>query len=346
MGPFGCGGALMAVGKKGIAFILIAIVFVIIISIIVFTKTEFGMASSQEAIESRITTMDTFLDDFYTDVNRASLISGYRAFIAMEEFLTDPGNAGIAGVTTIEGFYIDPSITFIEVFMNGTIGGETSSLMNNASFRDYQYRVNLLTDIMGLDFNATVTDAIMNQSDPWSVNVHLRFNINLVDQRGLASWKLNKTVTTNIPLTDLKDPIYTVNTGLPVTVRPFPYDEFIDDTGDANDTSNFQVYFDDTYFISSNRSPSFVMRFSNDLRPSPYGIESLINMEDLFAKDSDLVKGNLSIVDFMYFSDDKYNATSCSFEGTPGIPSWVKLDNESVIYPYSELATELEHSSC
>lgn len=288
--------------------------------------------------------MNHFLRDFYHDADRAAYISGYRTFIAMEEFLTDPGHGDISGVTQ-KGFFINPSKVFIEAFMNGTIAGMPVGIMENASFKNYQARVNNITEKIDIIFNATVTHASMEHQNSWSVDVTLHFSVRLRDKRGLASWNTTKTLVTTIPIVDLKDPLYTVNTGLPVTVRTYPYDEFINDTGDQNHTYWLKEFLDETYFISSNRSPSFVMRFSNNLSPSEFGIESMVNILDLKQKGLSIVE-NASIVDFLYFNESDGTAHNCSFEGHPALPAWLKLDNESLEYPYDELGTEIESGMC
>jgi len=336
--------AMKIFNKKGIAFILIAIVLVSIISIVFFTQTGINRRDKQDAIKIRIRTMDDFLHDFYRDADRAAFISGYRAFIAMEDYLVDPDHSDIPGITN-GGFFIDPSNTYIELFMNGTIDGENISIMGNASFRDYQRKVNILSRRIDIEFNASVFNATMEHKDPWSVNVIMDFEILLNDMRGLAMWNFTKEITTNIPIVDLKDPLYTVNTGLPVTVRVYPYDEFINDTDNENDTTYFKEFLDENYFINSTRAPSFVQRFSNNLSPSIYGIESMVNINDLIQKEIDHYN-NRSIVDFIYFNGSDGTAHNCSFDGFPTIPAWVKLDNNSLHYPYWELRTEINSSSC
>jgi len=334
----------MKLAKKGVAFTIIAVVFITILAVIFFTHTKYSARDKQEAIETRISTMNDFIQDFYNDADRACFISGYRAFIAMEDFLADSSNQNVSGVTD-KGFFINPSKTFIEAFMNGTIGGQPSELMENASFKNYIVRVNTISEKIDIFFNSSVVNASMDQHDPWSVDITLDFKIFLNDTKGLATWNITKSMVTNIPIIDLKDPIYTVNTGLPVTVKKFPYKKFIGVYSGINNTANFSLFLNETYFIASNRSPSFVMRFSNDLSPSPYGIESMVNIPDLINKQPDAYDGNRSIVDFIYFGTEDNTADNCSFGGTPKIPEWVKLDNQSLIYPYEEL-TNLNSTIC
>lgn len=346
MGAFDCPDEAveMKIGRKAFAFTIIAVIFITILGILFFTQTRYSQRDKQDAIETRISTMDDFLKDFFYDSNRAAYISGYRAFIAMESYLTDPSNRDIPGVTS-RGFFINPSKTFIEVFMNGTMGGEQILIMDNASFQSYHVKVNNISKKIDIIFNATVIRATMTQKDPWSVDVAIDFHIMLNDSKGLASWNLTKRVVTSIPILELKDPLYSVNTGLPVTIKKYPYDNFVADYGTFNDTTNFTRFLEETYFIHTNRSPSFVMRFSNDLSPSPYGIESMVNIPDIVNKKGEAYFGNRSIVDFIYFNGTEGTAHYCDFEGTPKIPAWVKIDNKSIIYPYHNL-TLLNYTNC
>ena len=43
------------------------------------------------------------------------------------------------------------------------------------------------------------------------------------------------------------------------------------------------------------------MRFAGDFSSSPYGIESMVNVEELF--EQDLFKKNRSVIDYLYFGN-------------------------------------------
>ncbi|RJQ16825.1 hypothetical protein C4573_02050 [Candidatus Woesearchaeota archaeon] len=304
--------------KKGIAFIIVAIVFLAVMSIIHFSGASYNLKDKQSAIEIRMVTMNDFLKDFYGDAERAAYISGYRTFIAMEEHISQDSHA----------FLTDPEATFIECFMNGTIDGNSIDIMENSSFSSYQDRVNAISNTFDVDFSANLTHVAMEHNDPWNVNVTMDFDIFVQDRKGLAKWETQKRIITQIPIIDLKDPLYSVKSGLVVTVKPFSGDFFVNDSSDQNDTSGLYAMFNESYYMASARAPSFVMRFSGNLSNSTYGIESFVNTEDLSKPGfTTYYYENNSIIDYIYFNGSIDTAKYCTFQNLPG---FFKLDNETV----------------
>ena len=321
----------MAITRKGIVYTIIAIVFLAIIAIVFFTEVSYSGREKQESVETRIMTMDDFITDFYADADRAAYISGYRSFIAMEQYVSDPAH----------GFMPKPEETFKELFMNGTIDGQPISLMENASFESYLGRVNTISKKVDIALNLTLINVSLSQHEPWSIDVQMNFSIVLIDKRGLARWNFSTTVTTNIPIYDLKDPLYTVNTGLPVTIQRWNGTEFVHQAGGINDTTNLTYFINETFYINSTRAPSFLMRYSNNLSNSTYGIESMVNIQDISQKGLPL-HSSRSIIDFIYFNGSDNTAQSCNFTGLPG---WIALDNETIVLDWYQ-TSRIPHTNC
>ena len=68
-----------------------------------------------------------------------------------------------------------------------------------------------------------------------------------------------------------------------------------------NDTSILEEHLLESYYINHTDAPSFLMRFKGDFSASPFGIESMVNVEELF--EQGLFKKNRSVIDYLYFGN-------------------------------------------
>jgi hypothetical protein len=155
---------------------------------------------------------------------------------------------------------------------------------------------------------------------------------NLSDRANLARWAATRTVSSDIPIIDLRDPLYSVNTlgKLPVVVRRSNDTVFVNDTGDRNDTTNLQLHLNYSRYINSTLAPNFLMRFENNLSPDKNGIESLVNLQVLADQGVIISENNRSVVDYIYFGDDP-DVQWCSIQNMIFVPDdWFILDTDHV----------------
>ena len=101
-----------------------------------------------------------------------------------------------------------------------------------------------------------------------------------------------------------------------------PYSSFV---SGAN-ISNLSSHLKNSFYIASTNAPSFLDRLEGRIVASDYGIESLVNLDEL-AKQGISVKQK-SVIDYIYFSE-------ASGEGCrvlpSGMPSWFRLDNAHLV---------------
>jgi len=301
-------------GRRGMFFLIIALLFIAVFLTILYATATPTKTEQQESIIGRITTMDDFLKDFHSDVSRATYIAGFHSLIALEQYMNQHGT-----------FLTNASPYFIEAFMNGTVAGDPYDIMENSTFTEYLGRVNQDAAKVGIGLNVTIQDIALSQSTPWSVDVTFTLIINVTDLRGLAQWNYIKPFTTEVPILDLRDPVYSVNTygRLPNTFRISPYNN---DSSlvNGNVTTNLNAEAQNMYYREDPYAPSFLQRLSGNLSgSSKYGIASLVNLDDLNAQGL-LVNTGSSIIDYVYFSGR--NTTNwCPTTGAPK-PSWLKID--------------------
>lgn len=309
MGPHNSRGKGMALNKKSMFFTIIAIA---LISLVVFSFTIYTSYKLRDKVmvtETRIYSMNSFIDDVEKDIERGLYISGFRALMSMEQYITDNGI-----------FLYDINSRFKEAFLNGTINNSQMGLMNESTFINWTQRIKeqaIKLDII-VDFN--INDVIIYQENPWTANIGLNVTLNVKDVKKTASWQRPLYITTNISIQEFEDPLYVINSYGRVTntIIKTTITDFI---GPNNETTNLKIHVNNSYYIESDTAPSFLMRLEGNLSSSVYGIESLVNLEKFQAQEVPI--RSRSVVDYIYFGDQ-----STTNYNIKNMPSWFKLDEE------------------
>ncbi len=312
--------------KKGFTYLVTATILATIIIFVFLSTNRYTFQDKQDIYESRVKLMNDFVTDFNQDVHRATYISSFRALLSLEDYIA----------STSAGFFNNTATAFEEAFFNGTINQTNVTLMNASSFSDYLARVNFLASQIGLRANITVLNITLSQEDPWKITVAVHTKVNISDTKHVASWHFEKTYTTQVPIFDLRDPLYskfTENT-VPNTVREAPF-LFLVNTSD-NDTTNLQLLANKSYYIASTNAPSFLQHFENNNTPSPYGIQSIVNIGDIAAQDKDVYENRIK-VDFIYFND-LGGVKLCNVTGLPASLYFVIPQNEATTYEVDGLS--------
>jgi hypothetical protein len=182
---------------------------------------------------------------------------------------------------------------------------------------------------LNLNLNITMKNFTLFQTDPWRVGVSINVTIILNDSTNIARWTRNSTITTFINIEGLEDPLYIVN-GLgrfSNLINKTPYqDNYTQYNGSEWNISNLIVHFENSLYASNTDAPSFLMRFENNSNPSPYGIESMINLQKLssvFSPEELTIYYDRSVVDYIYWSEEDPDVY-----GINDTPNWYKIDEE------------------
>lgn len=323
----------MLKSKKGLIYLFATIVLVSIAIIVLIINTS-SNNNSDQAVFSRINAMNDFLNDMESDFQRVTYISGFRAFLGINQYISETGE-----------FLENYQEVFLEVFYNGSINSTPYEVMNNATFKDYITRVEMEADKIGVKLNITLNNVSLYQKDPWGIYIDMNMSIFANDTSNVASWNVTKNFETRISLDNVRDPLYSVHTigRLPNAIVKSPYsqNEFVasDNTTEAlyNHTMN-------SYYRASTLGPSFVMRLQGNYSASPYGIESFVNLDDLDAQGF-IIDNSKSIVDYNYFGNITTN-NYCTSKGNP-LPTWFKLDEDHYNSVYNNYEIdELNATSC
>ncbi len=295
--------------KKAVFFTFVAIILLAALVFSFSIYTRYRMRTRGLVIETRVNTMNSFMKDIDKDIIRGSFISSHRAILTMAEYVSS------------NGVYIDDvGARFEELFLNGTINSSSQTLMYDTTFNDWASRMQYQGGRINIEMDFDIKSIVINHSDPWNVDIYLDTNIYVNDATDIAAWNITRMIKTVVPVEGFEDPTYALNTGGKVlnTINKTPFTDFVA----ANDTSNLQSHTGNSYYVEWSTAPSFLMRLEGNLSPSPYGIESLINLPELI--DQGIEVEERSVVDHIYWSNKSvasYNIDS--------MPSWFMMDDEN-----------------
>ncbi|KYK27143.1 hypothetical protein AYK26_00420 [Euryarchaeota archaeon SM23-78] len=311
--------------KKGIFYLLISSLFLAVMIFVFLAYEQYGFVDRQKVIETRIQTINDFIKDIDTDSKRVIYISGFRALIAVEDYVAS------------SGAYLNNSEKLFRIaFYNGTVNGTDVDILENSSYFDYLQKLQVIAGRVGIDIYINVTNIILYHDSPWSVKVVVTAHVNITDNKGLANWDFYKDYNTSVSLKDIRDPVYSVYTlgRVPNTIRITNITDFVNDSN--NDTTNLQNHTNHSYYKANTLAPSFLMRLEGNFSSSPYGIESLIYIPELIEQDVQYNDGR-SIVDYILFSNiTGYSSKACDVQN---MPNWFKIDiNHTSDYEVDKLS--------
>lgn len=293
MGAVSCRGPRVAVkklllqDKRGFFFTAIAIL--VVAAIILAASSSDSVFRRSAAQTDYAVSVNSYFNNLQSDLPRVAYIAGFRSLIGLEEHISTTGS-----------YLSDFDDSFLSIFTNGSVNGTYYSIMNDSTFEDFAARFEQLASEQGMVANLTPVSVHAYQDEPWSVIVNVTVDISLSDADQSVAFRSNETISARIPVTDIKDPVYTIGTlgRAPHTVKQAPFSgPYI---GANNDTTKLSELVNETYYISNPSAPSFIMRFSGNLSPSPYGIQSLVNIVELGAQDVNITPC-VSVVDYKYF---------------------------------------------
>jgi hypothetical protein len=313
VGTYNSRGENMAIGKKGVFYTLLAISFLLIMLFFVRMQTESRVSDKIDLTRTRIETIDQYIDGVEEDMQRALYIGGFRSILVFNQYLARSN-----------GTYIpDVQQAFSESVFYGTINGTTDSLISGSSFYDWVTNVREKGNNLNIQLNITDPELSVYQTDPWNVKFDLNVTIIVDDVKGLASWNRRSNIVSTVNINGFEDPLYIVNTYGRYTnvINTTLYDgnyTYEVSPGVWN-VDNLRSHVTNMYYTDNVDAPSFLMRFEGKLTDSPYGIESMINLEKFSTQGIPVY--TYSVVDHEYWS-------STSGRSVSGMQSWFRIDNE------------------
>lgn len=220
--------------KKGQLFTVIAILLILL----TFVSFEFfSFLQQNKSIKTRVSTMDAFLFSAEENLERQIFISGFRVIFLADNRIISTGGY----ISDVNGF-------FNEAFFNGTVAGQAETLiMPGARYTDIIKSLN--TKAAKINVNITLSNSVflVEQNDPWNVNITLVSDFVMTDKGGLARWEKTQVISTMVSVTFFLDPVSIINRN-PTKIDKILYEE-------------------------NTNAPSFLMRLGGDLTADVNGIE-------------------------------------------------------------------------
>ncbi|MFH2020347.1 MAG: hypothetical protein ABIJ34_02970 [archaeon] len=305
----------MELSKKGVFFTFIAIFLVVLIISAVATRKSYRYTERTNSISTRIDTLNDFIEDYQKEVDRELFIGGYRSLISMNAY-----------TRITQGYLTEVSGLFTEILVNGTANGTQMDLMKQegigADIESWLVRVNEEANLLNIHVDVTVNSVSLSHISPWEVDLRLNMTSHIYDNKGIASWEIGNVYSRVFSIQGFEDPLYTIGSGdkMTVLINETPSTDFVDDV--TNDTTTLISHITRTYYISSNTAPSWLMRFTGNLSPSEYGIESLVDISYLSSQGRPIEAR--SIVDYIYFA----NETTTDYCTVQNMPEWFRIDDD------------------
>lgn len=270
------------------------------------------LGQKMTSIEMRVYSINDFIKDLERDTSRGLYISSFRALLALEGQIIQNGE-----------FLKDFKTSFKEAVLNGTVNNKNSTLMLFSTFPNWIENIQNKASKFNIDANVTLHDIDIFQNAPWDIIVTANMTFVIKDTTGIASWNINETINTSISIIGFEDPLYIVysygrTTNL-INITPFE-NNYTYKIGEEWKINNFLTHTQNSYYTYNPNAPSFLMRLENNLDPSPYGIESLVNVKKLSDLGLEINTGS-SIVDYYYW-DESPGPYRINFT-----PNWYRIDN-------------------
>ncbi len=299
----------MALKNKKAMFFTVSTILLVSLLLTAFTLNE-EKDKDRDLIKKRVNTMNYFIEDFERDIERASEIIGSRALTSITDNIVEKRE-----------FSDNVNKDFKELFINSTLDGQESRMMNNTNLALWLNKVKEKADYMNIISNISIISIDIYQTDPWFVEIRLKADIELKDKSDIAEFRYNKTIKSKISIKGLEDPLYSINTlgKVPNIIKKSPYSNFIEN----NKTEKLLNHTLSQHYIASDLGPSYLDRLEGKTTANDKGIESLVNIENLVNNNINIEEK--SVVDYIYFSD-----LNPKYYNIQGLPIWFRLDQEHI----------------
>ena len=295
--------------KKAQLFSLIAIALIgfMFVSYEVYSSVE-----KRHPIETRISSMESFLDSIEQNLERQIYISGFRTIFLAENRITTTGS------------YIDDTDSFFqEAFFNGTVNGAPDDILIGTTYWEIISSVNDKASKINVKISLNNSILTVEQVDPWNIKMTLTSDFIMEDKSELARWNKRQEIVAYIPIEGFEDPVFIINTNGKIShkVNKTIYEgEY---TNGINNIGNLLSHVQNGYYSENSNAPNFLLRLEGNLSSDPNGegIESFVSGSQL--SNEGLVVQQKSKIDFIYFSSN----TPISYS-VAGMPSWFLIDDE------------------
>jgi len=298
---------LRKMNKKAIIFTFMSILLVSLFSLIFLAKYDAPIDRKNELINTRVRSLNEFVEnyDIYAE-NILNLVST-KAIEGLIEYI-ETNN------TYLYNFEQD----FNECALNGTVsvGLDDCPGMENNTLGEWLDRIEQTAEEeFFIDLEYSYDNLSINQTYYKHLDVEFDITYTITDK--YANWQATKTITTEVPITGFKDPIYVMDARVNKTI------DFNNKGNLGNNRTLIEEFINKSQYRQSSNSPSFLMRLHGNMEESEYGMFSLVSPNNFINKD------NTSYVDFLFLNNIEFDCNDVYRINGLAIPyNEVKIDTD------------------
>ena len=270
--------------KKAMFFTLISILLIGVFLLSFSVYSTYRTREKMFIVESRVKTMNNFIAGIEQDIERGLKIAAIRALLGLENHISETGE-----------FLNNSKENFKEAIVNGSLNNKTLDLTTGSSIKDWIQKINLQAQKVNIILDYYINDVTVNQSNPWKIDVYLDIDLFVNDTAGIAGWKISKEIFNQISIIGYEDPIYLIGVfgKTTRTINPTNFTTW--------DIGNLKAHLNAKTYRAYSGAPSFLMRLEGNLSSSLYGIETLIDTNQLIQYEIPLKYR--SSVDYIYWGE-------------------------------------------
>lgn len=281
--------------KKGMFFTLIAIILVTSVILSFNLAVQYKNYNKMKVVETRTMTMDNYVNNVQRDMQRALYISTFRALVSIDN-----------RIITNHTFVSDSKDAFDEAIIDGTLDGYPLPLMQNQTIPEWEDKVESKAAKSGFILNVTTSEISIKHTSPWKLESVATLDMELTDNYDTAYWNLTSmNISSTISILGFEDPLFSMNTNGKIS-------RMISSLKSCNNVSSVKNLLEEGKYVNNTLAPSFLMRLENNMSASPYGIESLVNKNELVIY-GESIEVNSTSVDYLYW--DNYGGNVSRIDG-------------------------------
>jgi hypothetical protein len=187
---------------KGFSFSFIVVFLTItLLSFIALQKSMVTHQRENIYVKSRITDMNRMYESMTRDVNKAIEIIARRSMsVIINQVVSD-------GVGTDQA-----DLRIEELMVSGTLNGTVEYLMENSTIGNWTDNMEGVAGLKGYDLDLAVYNIDVKPYDSWYIMVTGDMDVNISERNGVANISRHAQVSKLVPVEDLEDPLYALNT--------------------------------------------------------------------------------------------------------------------------------------
>ncbi|MFW6377634.1 MAG: hypothetical protein ACOCZ5_03205, partial [bacterium] len=190
----------LKMNKKGYFFSLTVLLLLVLLNVYFSAQKESEYSEKSQITEQRLQELNRLITLIETDSKIGLKIATFRAILALDE--------NVAQTSYVENF--DEIIK--ELIINGTINQEIQTFTENHSINKWENNTKNLLEELGVQTTFEDKNIKLYQNNPWTIIAEYNSTMKLYDSFSESNWTKNITTKININITDLYDPLYSINT--------------------------------------------------------------------------------------------------------------------------------------